>query len=115
MYQGRWSAAERDFERDIIPMCIDEGMGFAPWGALGGGYFKSPDEAEKQGGRTLNVSTGKEGTVSVALDKVAKKKGVPITSVALAYVMHKGTYLASHTRRWNGNLTNSSQRLMSSQ
>jgi aryl-alcohol dehydrogenase-like predicted oxidoreductase len=27
LYQGRWSAAERDFEREIIPMCMDEGMG----------------------------------------------------------------------------------------
>lgn len=26
VYQGRWSAANRDFERDIIPMCRDEGV-----------------------------------------------------------------------------------------
>lgn len=26
VYQGRWSAASRDFERDIIPMCRDEGV-----------------------------------------------------------------------------------------
>lgn len=37
LYQGRWSAAERDFEREIIPMCKSEGMGLAPWGTLGGG------------------------------------------------------------------------------
>ena len=30
VYQGRWSAANRDFERDIIPMCAAEGMGLAP-------------------------------------------------------------------------------------
>lgn len=29
VYQGKWSAAERDFERDIIPMCLDEGMSLA--------------------------------------------------------------------------------------
>jgi diketogulonate reductase-like aldo/keto reductase len=40
VYQGQWSAAQRDFERDIIPMCQHEGMALAPWGALGGGYFK---------------------------------------------------------------------------
>lgn len=40
VYQGRWSAASRDFERDIIPMCQYEGMALAPWGALGGGAFK---------------------------------------------------------------------------
>ncbi|KAI4178197.1 MAG: hypothetical protein L6R41_008497, partial [Letrouitia leprolyta] len=42
VYQGRWSAAERDFERDILPMCADQGMGLCPWGVLGGGYFKPP-------------------------------------------------------------------------
>lgn len=26
VYQGRWSAASRDFEREIIPMCRDEGV-----------------------------------------------------------------------------------------
>lgn len=88
VYQGRWSAAERDFEREIIPMCKDEGMSLAPWGALGGGYFKSPGET-KTGGRTLNVSTGKEEQVSVVLDRIAKKKGTLVTSVALAYVLHK--------------------------
>jgi aryl-alcohol dehydrogenase-like predicted oxidoreductase len=41
VYQGLWSAAKRDFERDIIPMCEAEGMGLAPWGALGGGNFKT--------------------------------------------------------------------------
>lgn len=40
VYQGRWSAAERDLERDVVPMCKVEGMAIAPWGALGGGYFK---------------------------------------------------------------------------
>lgn len=40
VYQGQWSAAERDFERDILPMARDEGMALAPWGVLGGGKCK---------------------------------------------------------------------------
>lgn len=94
VYQGRWSAAERDFERDIIPMCKDEGMALAPWGALGGGYFKPQDQIHKDGGRNLpTVLTGKEGEVSAVLEKIAKRKGTLITSVALAYVMHKAPYV----------------------
>ena len=31
VYQGRWSAEHRDFEREIIPMCRDENMGICPW------------------------------------------------------------------------------------
>ncbi|OAP61686.1 hypothetical protein AYL99_03889 [Fonsecaea erecta] len=103
VYQGRWSAAQRDFERDIIPMCRDEGMGLAPWGALGGGYFKpssSQPTTEQQGGggggrNMAAVTTGKEAQVSRVLEKVAnaRKPAVPLTSIALAYVMHKSPYV----------------------
>ena len=41
VYQGKWSAAERSFERDIIHMVEAEGMALAPWSALGGGNFKT--------------------------------------------------------------------------
>lgn len=69
-------------------------MSLCPWGALGGGLFKSPDEGEKTEGRNMpTIATGKEASVSVVLDRIAKKKGVPITSVALAYVMHKTSYV----------------------
>ncbi|EME86666.1 uncharacterized protein MYCFIDRAFT_186789 [Pseudocercospora fijiensis CIRAD86] len=42
VYQGRWSAAERDFEREIIPMARDEGMALMPWGSLGGAPYVFP-------------------------------------------------------------------------
>lgn len=93
VYQGRWSAAERDFERDIIPMCMDEGMSLAPWGVLGGGYFKPKDRTGDDGGRKFAaIKTGKEEKVSEVLEKVAKDKGTLMTSIALAYVMHKAPY-----------------------
>lgn len=37
VYQGRYNAMMRDLERDIIPMCRDEGMAIHPWGVLGSG------------------------------------------------------------------------------
>ncbi|ORY14950.1 norsolorinic acid reductase [Clohesyomyces aquaticus] len=93
IYQGRWSAAERDFEREIIPMALDEGLALAPWGALGGGYFKPREQWGKDGTRNLAISqTGKEEKVSAVLEKIAKEKDTLITSVALAYVMHKAPY-----------------------
>ncbi|KEF51858.1 alcohol dehydrogenase [Exophiala aquamarina CBS 119918] len=93
VYQGRWSAAERDFERDIIPMCIDQGMGIAPWGALGSGYFKptEPTQAADQGRNMPPIITGKEKEVSRVLEKIATSRPIPVplTSIALAYVLHK--------------------------
>ncbi|KAF1842930.1 Aldo/keto reductase [Cucurbitaria berberidis CBS 394.84] len=99
IYQGRWSAADRSFEREIIPMCLDEGMALAPWGALGGGGFKTKQQREdgqKEGGRNLKLSVlGNEEKVSEVLEAIANAKSPspPITSIALAYVMHKSAYV----------------------
>lgn len=95
VYQGRWSAADRDFEREILGMCAAEGMGIAPWGALGAGAFKSEKQREetKVEGRNLGGPSEKQIKVSRALEDVANAKGTAITSVALAYVMHKAPYV----------------------
>ncbi|KAI1853397.1 hypothetical protein JX265_000107 [Neoarthrinium moseri] len=92
VYQGRWSAASRDFEREIIPMCREEGMGLAPWGALGGGKFKTEEQRKNSGGRKVEASET-DIKVSKALEAVAKRKNTIITSVAQAYVMHKTPYV----------------------
>jgi aryl-alcohol dehydrogenase-like predicted oxidoreductase len=46
VYQGLYNAANRDAEREILPMLRDEGMSFAPWAALGGGKFKTKEQVE---------------------------------------------------------------------
>jgi len=92
VYQGRWSAAMRDFERDIIPMARAEGMGLAPWGALGGGTFKSEKQRRSHEGRQTQASQD-QVRVSQVLEAIGERKGSIITSVALAYVMHKAPYV----------------------
>lgn len=89
VYQGKWSAGDRDFERDILPMCHSEGMALAPWGALGGGNFKTAEQRKSSEGRKARVVPKNAVQVSEALEKVAKRKNTIITSIALAYVMHK--------------------------
>lgn len=92
IYQGRWSAAQRDFERDIIHMARDEGMALAPWGTLGGGAFKTEEQRRAQQGRRVEASAN-DIAVSRALEAVAARKNTLLTSVALAYVMHKTPYV----------------------
>ncbi|KAH8785999.1 putative norsolorinic acid reductase [Diaporthe sp. PMI_573] len=91
VYQGRYSAQERDLEREVIPMCKEEGMALMPFGVLGGGLFKSPDSGPEQGGRNVPppLRVGREEAISKVLDAVAKRHNVPITSVALAYALQK--------------------------
>ncbi|OQU94892.1 hypothetical protein CLAIMM_01178 [Cladophialophora immunda] len=50
----------------------------------------------EQGGRNMaSIQTGKEAQVSLVLEKVANARtpAVPLTSIALAYVMHKTPYV----------------------
>jgi len=93
VYQGRWSAEHRDFERDIIPMAAAEGMGLAPWGALGGGNFKTDEQRKSQEGRKMGEVSEAAIKISKVLEKIGKAKKAQITSVALAYVMQKTPYV----------------------
>ena len=97
VYQGRWSAAERDFEREIIPMAIDEGMALAPWDAIGGGKFQSKKELERRkaaGEGTRNMmnegQTEEQIRASEVLCKIGAEHGIESpTTIALAYVLSK--------------------------
>lgn len=97
IYQGKWSILDRDFEREIIPMARHFGMALAPWGVLGGGRFqsKSAIAARKKTGEGIRSHLGpeltpQEAAVSEALEQVSSELGgVPITAVALAYILHK--------------------------
>jgi aryl-alcohol dehydrogenase-like predicted oxidoreductase len=97
VYQGRWNAAERDFEREILGMCAAEGMGLAPWGVLGAGSFKTEQQREEarrtKEGRQSGEPSERYVKVSAVLEKIADAKGTALTSVALAYVMHKAPYV----------------------
>lgn len=102
VYQGQWSAAQRDFERDIIPMCISEGMGICPWGVMGQGLLKPTAELENMQkrdsslpGRRMMIPDATTIAISTVLEKIAERKGegVHLTSVAIAYVMQKTPYV----------------------
>jgi aryl-alcohol dehydrogenase-like predicted oxidoreductase len=78
-------------------MAASEGMGLAPWGAIGGGAFKAEaqrEELSKTGnpGRQVPPSAT-DIAVSKVLEAVAARHKTVITSVALAYVMRKAPYV----------------------
>lgn len=94
LYQGLWNAGKRDFEREIIPMAREEGMGLAPWGPVGEGRFKTKEVLAKmqQGSRGLQV-TQRDRDVSGVLEKIAERKGNTLYQIALAYLFHKTTHV----------------------
>ncbi|GKZ19788.1 hypothetical protein AbraIFM66951_010795 [Aspergillus brasiliensis] len=92
VYQGKWNAGSRDLEREVIPMCRDQGMALAPWAPLGQGKFKSAEARKSDAGagsaRAADLSED-DIKVSDALEKVANRKNTTLHAIALAYVMHK--------------------------
>ena len=75
-------------------MVASEGMGLAPWGAVGRGWFKSREDYQKrEDGRKMGEQPEKYVRIAAKLEDIAKKKDTLITSVALAYVMHKAPYV----------------------
>ncbi|KIP05555.1 hypothetical protein PHLGIDRAFT_147847 [Phlebiopsis gigantea 11061_1 CR5-6] len=102
IYEGEWNILTRDMERDIIPMCIYEGMAIAPWNVLVSGKIRTDEEEQRrlvtgEGGRALFSDwkrTEEERQVCMALEKVAQAVGAKsITSVAIAYLLHKAPYV----------------------
>ncbi|KAF2176849.1 oxidoreductase [Zopfia rhizophila CBS 207.26] len=99
VYEGRWNAAERDIEREIVPMCKAEGMGITVWSALGGGRFKTASQRQEAGGRAYNAAdlgTASDEHFEVVrqvLEKVAERHDTSPTGVALRYITLKAPYI----------------------
>ncbi|THV03754.1 aryl-alcohol dehydrogenase [Dendrothele bispora CBS 962.96] len=105
VYQGEYSILKRDMEREIIPMCISEGLGIHPWGVLASGHIRSNEEEKRrlesgEKGRQLPdwnldwIRSPEEVKVCDGLEKVAKEVGAKnIGALAIAYVLHKTQYM----------------------
>ncbi|TGO13417.1 hypothetical protein BTUL_0070g00470 [Botrytis tulipae] len=96
VHQGLWNAAKRDFERDIVPMCKDEGMGLIPWGTLAQGRFQTEatfKEREKNNPGRQGKPSVLEKRMSKVLESIAASKNTNITSIAMIYIMQKAPYV----------------------
>ncbi|KAL5324869.1 hypothetical protein ACEPPN_005988 [Leptodophora sp. 'Broadleaf-Isolate-01'] len=96
VYQGLWNAAIRDFERDIIPMCKDEGMALLPYGTLGQGKFQTEasfKKRERNNPGRQSKPKPVDRAVSKVLEELAVAKNTAITSIALAYIIRKAPYV----------------------
>ena len=94
VYQGKWNASSRDMEREIVPMCVAEGMGITPFRALGGGSFKTEEQRKSTEGRkAFGPASEAEIKMIECLGTIANPKGVGLTSVALAWIMQKAPYV----------------------
>jgi aryl-alcohol dehydrogenase-like predicted oxidoreductase len=93
--QDLYNLMYREEEREMIPLCQDEGVGLIPWSPLAGGEL-ARDEQTLRGelGKDLKFIFGAnvkelDEAIKGRVKEIATKKGIPMAQVALAWVLSK--------------------------
>ncbi|QCK86475.1 aldo/keto reductase [Phreatobacter aquaticus] len=91
----------REEEREMLPLCREEGIGVIPWSPLARGRLtRDWDEASARSetdefGKTLYAATADaDRKVVEAVAKVAKARAVPRAQIALSWVLSKSVISA---------------------
>jgi aryl-alcohol dehydrogenase-like predicted oxidoreductase len=95
--QPHYNLIYREEEREMLKLCVDQGVGVIPWSPLARGRLARPWEAEttkrsESDGYAKNLYTKTaeaDKLVVERLAKVAGERGVPMAQVALAWLLTK--------------------------
>jgi aryl-alcohol dehydrogenase-like predicted oxidoreductase len=96
--QNHYNLIYREEEREMIPQCIDQGVGVIPWsplarGLLAGNRTRSGDRLTKRAETDAFADSLYDATVDFDVveraDEVAGERGVPTAQVALAWLLSK--------------------------
>lgn len=95
--QMYYSIAGRDIEREIAPLCEEEGVGILPWSPLAGGLLsgkfkegeKGPAGARRSDFDFPLVDKPRAFACVEAMRPIAAAHGVSVARVALAYLLGK--------------------------
>jgi aryl-alcohol dehydrogenase-like predicted oxidoreductase len=96
--QNHYNLIYREEEREMIPQCLDQGIGVIPWSPLArgvlagnrtreGGRLTTRSDSDAFTDRLYNEPTDFDVVERVA--EVAAERGVPAAQVALAWLLHK--------------------------
>jgi aryl-alcohol dehydrogenase-like predicted oxidoreductase len=90
--QGHYNLLNREEEREMLPLCADEGVGAIPWSPLARGRLTRDWDVSTERfdndafARRLYGEQDSDRTVVEAVAAVAAERGVPRAQVALAWV-----------------------------
>ena len=94
--QNQVSLTYREEEREMIPLCFDQGVALLPWSPLGGGKLTRPWGTQTKRATTdrynktmYERAAGNDEAVVSAVEAVAKERALPIAQVAMAWLLHK--------------------------
>lgn len=91
----------REEEREMLPLCREEGIGVIPWSPLARGVVTRPWGGDTLRSRTDRIQTNlyartedSDKAVVAAVEKVAAARGVAMARVALAWVLSRSDVTA---------------------
>lgn len=95
--QAYYSLASRDLEREILPLCADQGLGLMVWSPLAGGLLSgkftrtanSPDGARRSNFDFPPVDRERVYDLVDVMTPIAQAHGVPISAIALAWLLQR--------------------------
>jgi aryl-alcohol dehydrogenase (NADP+) len=100
--QNHYNLVYREEEREILPLCREEGIGVIPWSPLARGLLAGNRDV-KGNGETLRAQTDEyakklyyQGDLQVVerVVELAKRKNVKPTQIALAWLWHQSAITA---------------------
>ncbi len=97
--QNHYNLCYREEEREMIPLCKDQGIALLPWSPLARGFLtgrykrgKTPDSARYKTDKYFaeRFFRPEDFEVVERVEEVAKEKDVTPSEIALAWLLHKG-------------------------
>jgi 1-deoxyxylulose-5-phosphate synthase len=96
--QNHYNLVYREEEREMVPLCLDQGVGVIPWSPLARGFLTGTRTRSGER-RTTRAETdaftdslyGRDEDFDVAdrVAEVASERGVPPAQLALAWLLHR--------------------------
>jgi aryl-alcohol dehydrogenase-like predicted oxidoreductase len=91
--QDQYNVLKREEERDMIPMCLDQGVGLTPYSPLAKGRAARPwgEQTARSSSDTVAKAFDRDVDRPVvdAVHQVSEARGVPMAQVALAWLLSR--------------------------
>ena len=91
--EDQYNVLRREEERDMIPMCLDQGVGLTPYSPLAKGRAARPwgEQTARSSADAVAKAFDRDVDQSVvdAIQQIAEARGVPMAQIALAWVLSK--------------------------
>ena len=91
--QDHYNLLQREEEREMLPLCADQGVGVLPWSPLARGRLARPWDTSTERSETdafgKSLYADSDRDIVAAVEKVAAGRGVPMAQVAMAWLLSK--------------------------